>query len=265
MNVNPDYLSVCEKAVRAAGAVLLERLGRVTVREKGQADLVTEADIASQEVVRRTVLGAFPDHALLSEEDQPGSTRAAGASECRWILDPLDGTTNYVHQVPHFSVSLALERSGRLLVGAIYDPVAEECFTATHGKGARLNGAPISTSNVSSVPDALVAIGLPTVVVPDAPDLRTFLEAVQVCQSIRRTGSAALNLAYVAAGRFDACWSFTTKAWDAAAGALLIREAGGLITSPDGSPFVLDRGQFLAAANAALHRQLREVMARAGL
>jgi len=265
MHVTSSYSDVCESAVRAAGKVLLENLGRVSVREKGPADLVTEADIAAQEAVRRVVAGAFPSHVLIGEEDQPGMKRSAPPSEFRWIVDPLDGTTNYVHQVPHFSVSLALERQGELLVGAVLDPVADECFTAVRGEGAYLNGERVRTSGVSALAQALVAIGFPAVVRPGAPDLRAFLEAVQACQSMRRTGSAALNLAYVAAGRFDACWSFSTKAWDAAAGVLLIREAGGVVTSPDGTPFVLERGHFLGAATVELHRQVQALMARAGL
>jgi len=265
MNVTLSYLEICEKAVRAGGKVLLEKWGRVAVHEKGRADLVTEADLVSQETVRRTIFDAFPDHDLVGEEDPPGRQESTIRSEYRWIVDPLDGTTNYVHRVPHFSVSLALERRGELLAGAIYDPVADECFTAGRGEGSRLNGNPIRTSGVARLSDALAAIGFPAVVRPDSPDLRAFFEAVTACQAIRRTGSAALNLAYVAAGRFDACWSFSTKAWDAAAGALLIREAGGAVTDPRGTPFVLDCGHFLASATPPLHRELLALMARAGL
>jgi len=169
------------------------------------------------------VLTAFPDHCLLGEESEPtcgagvspagtvgagvSPAQAAGTaapqSQYRWIVDPLDGTTNYVHGVPHYCVSLALERNGRLLVGAVYDPTLDECFTAIEGRGARLNGKPIHASGVSTLSESLAAIGFPPTVQPDAPDLRLFLELLPRCQAIRRTGSTALNLCYVAAGRFD--------------------------------------------------------------
>ena len=268
MDAISDYVRVCETAARAGGRVLLEKIGRVEVREKSPSDLVTEADLASQEVVRRAILTAFPDHSVIGEEDQPdgaGAEEEVKPTEYRWFVDPLDGTTNYVHQVPHFCVSLALERSGELLVGTVYDPVAEQCFSAAAGQGALLNGKPIRTSDVSRLSQTLAAVGLPSAVRPDSPDLRLFLAALTRCQALRRTGSAALNLCYVAAGRFDAFWSYSTKSWDVAAGVLLIREAGGVVTAPDGGPFVLEKGHFLAAANGQLHAELRALVAEAGL
>jgi myo-inositol-1(or 4)-monophosphatase len=258
-----EYLEVCETAVRRAGKVLMDRIGRVEVRYKGPSDLVTDADIAAQEAIRRTVLAAFPDHTLVGEEDRPGAVVSPPASPYRWIADPLDGTTNYVHQVPFFGVSLALEQNGRLLVGAVYHPSADECFTAAVGKGAMRNGSPIHTSGVRSLRDALVSAGFPTVVEPRSADVGMFLAAVGVCQSLRRTGSAALNLAYVAAGRFDAAWSFSTKVWDVAAGALLIQEAGGVIVPRDGLGSPLKDGTYLAAANPQLHAELLDLAHRA--
>lgn len=258
-----DYIKVCEKAVRAAGAVLMAKIGRVEVHEKARSDLVTEADWAAQQAVRGIILDAFADHAVIGEEDPPGGTTWGDRGEYCWIVDPLDGTTNYVHQVPHFCVSLALVRNGQLLVGAVYDPVADECFTAAVGEGARLNGRQIRPSRVSQLSGALAAVGFPPNVRRDSPDLLVFLEAIFRCQAIRRTGSAALNLCYLAAGRFDATWTFSTKIWDVAAGALIIREAGGIVTSPGGGDFVLETGQLLAAANQPLHDQLRELVADA--
>jgi myo-inositol-1(or 4)-monophosphatase len=248
----------------------MEKLGRVQAREKSRSNLVTEADLASQEVVCRRVFNAFPEHGVIGEEHQPGTGRPLGGdpseqAEYCWHVDPLDGTTNYVHQVPHFCVSLALERSGDLLVGAVYNPVAEECFSAAAGQGARLNGTPIRTSRVTRLSQALAAFGLPAVVPQDSPDLRLFLKAVGRCQAVRRTGSAALNLCYLAAGRFDASWSFSTNLWDVAAGVLLIREAGGMVTDPDGGPFDLKHARYLAAANGRLHAELRALAAEAGL
>jgi myo-inositol-1(or 4)-monophosphatase len=267
----PDYLTVCETAAREAGAILLDWRGRTSVRYKGRADLVTEADLASQEAIRRIVLGAFPDHSLLGEEDAPlvssappaSSTAPAARSEYRWIADPLDGTTNYVHGVPHFCVSLALERNGVPLAGAIFDPLLDECFTATAGGGARLNGRTIHTAEVNHLADALACTGFPPVVKRDSPELLIFLEAAVACQSVRRMGSAALNLCYLAAGRFDVLWAMATKIWDVAAGSLLVQEAGGLITAPAGSPFVLEDARFIAAANPGLHGELLQLVNRA--
>ena len=248
---------------------MLEKIGRVNVREKGRSDLVTEADVASEETVRRTILAAFPDHLVIGEEDprrgRGGEGHAGDEAEYRWFVDPLDGTTNYVHEVPHFCVSLALERSGQLLVGAVFNPVAAECFSAVAGQGASLNGKPIRTSSIRSVAQSLAAVGFPPAVDADSPDLQLFLAALRQCQSLRRTGSAALNLCYLAAGRFDASWSYSTKSWDVAAGALIVREAGGIVTSPDGGAFIPDEGHYLAAANAQLHAQFRALVTEAGL
>jgi len=255
VDVMNDYLRVCEEAVRLGGRVIQGWVGRFDVREKGPADLVTQADLASQEAVRKTVLGAFPQHSLLGEEKGPNEPAMARA-EYRWIVDPLDGTTNFVHGVPHYSVSLALERNGELLVGAVYDPMLDECFTAAVGQGAHLNGQPIRASRVAALSDALAVCSFPPSVHRDSPDLLLFLEMVSATQGIRRTGSSALNLCYVAAGRFDLYWSYSTNIWDVAAGVLILREAGGCITSTTGGGFRLGEAHFLAAANPELHAQL---------
>ena len=268
-----EYITVCEEAARAGGAVLLDRIGQVEVCEKGPADLVTEADLASQEVIRRIILEAFPDHGVLGEEDDHQAPADPDPPEFRWLVDPLDGTTNYVHGVPHYSVSVALERAGELLAATVYDPVSGECFTATAGGGAFLGGQKrgqkraqkLRTSRVATLSESLAAVGFPPNVGLDSPDLKVFLKAVTQCQAIRRTGSAALNLCYLAAGRFDVVWSLSTRIWDVAAGVLLIREAGGLVTSPNGGDLVLDDGCLLAAANEPLLVQLRSLVAQAGL
>jgi myo-inositol-1(or 4)-monophosphatase len=273
MDTISDYIEVCEKAVRAGGDVLLEKFGRVRAREKSPSDLVTEADFASQEVIRRTIVTAFPDHAVLGEESEPEEPEGAGSEterppeplEHRWLIDPLDGTTNYVHRVPHFCVSVALERAGELLVGAVYDPLSKEFYSAAAGRGGFLNGRRIGTSDARRVAETLAAVGFPAAASPDCPDLRMFLAALPHCRALRRTGSASLNLCYVAAGRFDAFWCYSTKSWDAAAGVLLIREAGGVVTAPNGGPFVLEEGHFLAAANGRLHAELLTLAAKAGL
>ncbi|MEN6449941.1 MAG: inositol monophosphatase family protein [Thermoguttaceae bacterium] len=261
MSEHDDYLRVCEEAVRAGGRVIQDWVGRLEVRHKGPADLVTEADLASQRTIREITLAAFPEHTLLGEEklDDAGPTRA---SEFRWIADPLDGTTNYVHGVPHYCVSLALERRGELIVGAVFDPVLDECFTAAAGGGAWLNGRPIRSSQVVTLSEALAAVGFPPGADQSCPDVRMFLAMLPECQAIRRTGSSALNLCYVAAGRFDVYWSYSTRIWDVAAAALILQESGGRITSPGGGPYSVEEAHFLAAANSTLHTRLVEVARR---
>ena len=258
----PDYITVCENATRAGGAVLLKKLGRVRFTEKATADLVTEADFSSQRTISDIIFDSFPDHGILGEENIPELPKTSG-SNFRWIIDPLDGTTNFVHGVPHFCVSVALERGRDLLAATVFNPINKECFTAEFGGGAFLNGRPIRVSSVSRVSDSLCAIGFPPGASGDSPDLHAFLQALPVCQAIRRTGSAALNLCYVAAGRFDAAWSFSTKIWDMAAGILLVKEAGGIIAQPDrlgcnrqGADNLgdcIESGHFLACATNELH------------
>jgi myo-inositol-1(or 4)-monophosphatase len=255
-----DYLRVCEEAARAGGRVIQDWIGRLEVRKKGPADLVTQADLASQAAVRSIVLGAFPEHSLLGEEAD-ANTGSDVRTEYRWIVDPLDGTTNYVHGVPHYCVSLALERLGKPIVGTVYDPCLDECFTAAQGCGARLNGRPIQTSKVEMIEEALAAVGFPPNVASDHPDLMLFLKMLPRCQAIRRTGSSALNLCYLAAGRFDLYWSYATHIWDVAAGVLILQEAGGVVCAIDGGEFSLEKATFLAAANRPLHAQLCEIAA----
>ena len=262
MSIIDDYLRVCEEAVRTGGRVVQEWVGRFDVRLKGPADLVTQADLASQEAVQKAVLGAFPQHCLLGEETLPNDD-AAERAEYRWIVDPLDGTTNFVHGMPHYCVSLALERNGELLVGAVYDPTRDECFTAATGQGACLNGEPIHPSGVTAISEALAVVGFPYDVRRDSPDVLVFLEMMGRCHGIRRTGSTALNLCYLAAGRFDVYWSYSTNIWDIAAGILIAREAGGRITSPVGGDFAVEDPCFLAAATPELHAQLRDIAATA--
>jgi len=251
------FLAVANRAVDAAADVLLSKLGRVEVRLKGYADFVTEADTGAQRAVVEIIHGEFPHHAFLGEEGTAGQSTD---SQYRWILDPLDGTTNYVHGVPFFAVSLALECEGRPIVGVIYDPMLRERFTAAAGCGAQLNGQSIRVSNVDRLGDALVSIGLPARVVADSVDVRWMIQSAVHCLSIRRTGSAALNMAYLAAGRFDISWALTTKAWDVAAGAILIEEAGGVVAGLNGQPLNAQGGPYVAAANRKLLDQFLAVV-----
>lgn len=248
-----QFLEVAQEAARAGGRVLLDWRGRFSAREKGPSDLVTEADLAAQEAVRRTILGRFPKHGFLGEEEG-GSI--AGDGRHRWIVDPLDGTVNYVHGVPQFAVSIALQREGELVAGAIYDPVAQEMFSSAAGEGARLNGRKLQTSDVRELGEALVVASFPPGVTRDCPEVESFLEILVRSQSLRRSGSAALNLAYVAAGRYDGYWATSTHAWDIAAGVLLVREAGGVVTDLQGGAVDVDQAQVVAAGTKELHAEL---------
>ena len=254
-----EFDAACQRAARLAGQLLLDRAGRVQVREKGPADLVTEADLASQEVIRESLLGAFPGHGFLAEENL---SIASSDDDYRWIVDPLDGTTNYVHGIPQYCVSIALERSGKLLVGTVYDPVADECFSATAGGGAWLGERRLRVSRHQQLAQSVVAMSFPPGAKGDSPDVIDFLHVLDRAQSMRRMGSSALNLCYVAAGRFDAYWSGSTRIWDIAAGVLLVQEAGGIVTSRAGGPFVLDPSHFIAAATPELHAELSKLLVR---
>jgi myo-inositol-1(or 4)-monophosphatase len=261
-----EYLAVCEKALRVGAEIIQGWAGQFEVRKKGPADLVTQADLESQQAISQIIWGAFPDHAIVGEEDAGLAVDANAhlrGSEYRWIVDPLDGTVNFVHGVPHYAVSLALERKGELLVGGVLDPSKNECFTAAAGQGARLNDRPIHTSNVAELSEALAIMGFPPNVQKDSLDLLVFLRAIFHCQAVRRSGSTALNLAYLAAGRYDVFWNFSANIWDVAAGILLVREAGGALCSPDGKEHNLEQKPFLTAANPALLSQLREIVSAA--
>jgi myo-inositol-1(or 4)-monophosphatase len=252
-------LETCEAAARAGGCELLSWRGRFQSREKGATDFVTDADLASQAAIRRVVAERFPDHAFLGEE-QPADEYPSDPEQMTWIVDPLDGTTNYLHAYPHYAVSVAVARGRELLAGVILDPVREDCFSAAAGRGAWCNGRRLRTSETMRAGAALVAVSLPARVRRDSRDLADFVEAAQVCQGVRRSGSAALNLAYVASGALDAFWATHIHPWDVAAGVLLVREAGGLVTARDGGSFDLWNPHFLAAAREELHRDLLDVL-----
>lgn len=254
-----DHLKVCEEAARAAGAVLLDWSNRFTASTKGPKDLVTEADLASQKLLQEKLLGAFPDYGFVGEEQIEGN-HASGAR--RWIVDPLDGTMNYVHGMLEYCVSVALEDDGKILVGTIYDPVSEKCYTAAAGEGAFVNGRRLRVSNVSCLEDALVAASFPPQVTRDSPEINDFINVLLNSQGIRRMGSAALNLCYLAAGQLDGYWATSTHAWDIAAGMLAVQEAGGLMTDLSGGPVDLDHPQFVAACSPQVHARLIEVLAR---
>ena len=234
-----------EEAARLAGRVLAERFhGERTIEYKGGIDLVTDADRAAEAVLLDYLRQRYPRHAVLAEES--GASQGQGL---RWVVDPLDGTTNYSHQVPHFSVSVAVEGPQGLLAGVVYDPLKNELFSAARGEGATLNGRPLRASAATEVKRALLCTGFPYDVHqhPDAP-LGLLARLLVRAQGLRRMGSAALDLAYVAAGRFDGYFEFGLKPWDVAAGALLVQEAGGFMARIDGAPFQVGEGDVLASA-----------------
>jgi myo-inositol-1(or 4)-monophosphatase len=244
---------------REAGAVLREGYGRAHVPErKGRIDLVTEYDRRSERLLLERIGQRFPDHAVLAEES--GAHDRAG-SPARWIVDPLDGTTNFAHNYPFFCVSIAVEVGGRLAAGAVFDPVREEMFATARGDGATLNGVSIRVSDIERVEDALLVTGFPYDV-REHPErsLPAFHAFLTRAQGIRRDGSAALNACYTALGRFDGFWEIHLSPWDMAAGALMVLEAGGLVTDYAGEPFRIEGGQILAA-NPGLHREMMKVLA----
>ena len=229
-----------------------------TPERKGRIDLVTEHDRRSEALLLARIRERFPDHAVLAEESGPH----AAASGVRWIVDPLDGTTNYAHNYPFFAVSVGVEVDGAPAAGAVYDPVRDELFAAAAGGGASLNGARIAVSGIARLEDALLVTGFPYDV-RDHPERHVPLfEAFLVrAQGLRRDGSAALNLCYLAMGRFDGFWEGGLAPWDMAAGSLIVREAGGVVTNYAGAPLDL-AGRQICAANPALHPRLLEVIAR---
>ena len=255
----PDFLAVALEAAHRGGAELLDWQSRFSPKEKGPKDLVTEADVASQTAIREVLLGAFPDHDFLGEEEAADRVArglpaiSARGSEYRWIVDPLDGTANYVHRLQTYAVSIALQKRNDIILGVVYDPVSEECYMAKKGEGATLNGLPLKTSACGRLDQAMIAVSFSSNVERGSIEITRFVEALHSCRSVRRLGSAALTLSYLAAGRLDAYWATSVQAWDVAAGFLLVQEAGGKITAIDGSPVEIESPQFLATANPKLH------------
>jgi myo-inositol-1(or 4)-monophosphatase len=258
-----EYLDAAREAALRAAAVLDEWRTRFRVSEKGRFDLVTDADLASQRTIQAYLLERFPGHGFLGEEEGASKTRPRPDAPPTWIIDPIDGTTNYVHDCPFYCVSIGLQVAGELVVGVVYDPPHREMFAAAAGMGAWLNSDRLRVSGVDRLESALLATGFP-------PDLRGNEQTLEwwrymslKTQALRRTGSTALNLAYIAAGRFDGYWAFDNHVWDVAGATVILREAGGQISNVDGTiydPYTPDA----LASNGALHTTLVE-MFRAGI
>ncbi len=233
-----DYLDAAVQAARLGADVLEQWRSRFKVREKGIHDLVTEADVGSQNAIKDFIGKRFPDHAFIGEEAPVSERRTPGPdAPPTWIVDPLDGTTNYVHDCPMYCVSIGLQVRGEMVVGVVFDPRHQEMFTAARGHGAHLNGQPLQISGVKTLGDALLATGFPADMRGQERALEWWRHFSLHTQALRRTGSTALNLAYLAAGRFDGYWAFDNNAWDVAGGIVLVREAGGIVTNTDGTPF----------------------------
>jgi myo-inositol-1(or 4)-monophosphatase len=256
----PDPLQSAVAAAREAGAVLLEYLHRPLqiAQKERRADLVTEADNASEAAIVARLHAEYPAATILGEE---GGERK-GTSQERWIVDPLDGTTNFAHAYPLFCVSIAYERDGEVRAGVVYAPLMNELFAAELGGGATRNEHPMRVSSIASLGAAMVCTGFKPF--DYETNARHFALASNRAQAVRRDGAAALDLAYTAMGRYDGFWEFDLAPWDTAAGALLVSEAGGQVSAIDGAPFALT-GRSILASNGAIHAQLHELFSAIAL
>ena len=256
-------ITVMVAAARKAGIRIKRDYGEVDqlqVSKKGPADFVTAADIRTEKILREELRHTRPDFGFLMEES---GTEAGKDPDRRWIIDPIDGTTNFVHGIAHFAISIALEERGELTAGIIFDPINEQMFTAERGQGAYLNDRRIRVSSRGHLPDAVFATGIPFKGRGSDEDHQRFLAEMGAVMGqaagIRRFGSAALDLAYVAAGRFDGFWESDLQPWDMAAGILLVREAGGLVSDLSGRDKRIETGN-IVAANPNLHQPLRDIL-----
>jgi myo-inositol-1(or 4)-monophosphatase len=252
-----EYLDAAKEAARRAAAVIEDWRTRFQVQEKGRFDLVTDADLASQRTIRDYLSSRYPQHEHLGEEDKGPKTRPAPDAPPTWIVDPIDGTTNYVHDCPLYCISIGLQIAGELVVGVVFEPSRKEMFAAAKGEGAWLGQRRLQVSKIDRLEQALLATGFPPDLRGQERTLEWWRKLSLRTQSLRRTGSTALNMAYVAAGRFDGYWAFDNHVWDVAGATVLVREAGGMLTNVDGSeydPYTPDA----LASNGPLHPVLLE-------
>jgi myo-inositol-1(or 4)-monophosphatase len=258
--IPPVFLATAIEAVIRAGELQLASVGRdIRIDKKSAIDLVTEVDIAIERAFRETIAERFPDHVVLGEEFEEAGQRDATPQYC-WLFDPIDGTTNFAHGLPIFCSSLALEIDGELAVGAVYDPNRRELFSAERGQGARLNGLPIRVAAAETLIDSLLVTGFHYGVHKDPGELMRLFEAfIRRSRAVRRLGSAAIDLCYVACGRVDAFYEMKLQPWDIAAGALIVQEAGGTISTVEGEPFRSRAGSVLAT-NGHIHDAMVDVI-----
>ena len=259
--MNKQHLEVAVRAARAGAVELMSRRDDRVVREKAPKDLVTDADLASQQAIRKILMESFEGYVFVGEEegenDPIDSVRRGDedAPPC-WVADPLDGTINYVHRLQSFAVSIGLYAAGKMRLGVIYDPVADEMFTAIDGEGAFCNDKPIHVSDCSDLSRALLACSFPAGVQGGDPEVVRFVRVLEKCRSLRRLGSCALNMCYVAAGRLDGYWATNIAAWDSAAGTVIAREAGAQLTAYDGAPLDDWNPKFCVTATPDLHQTM---------
>ncbi len=265
MSAASEFVPAMTDIAREAGSLLMTYFARrVKIEYKGEADLVTEADRASEALITGRIHARWPRHSVLAEE----GTRTQGAGEYQWYVDPLDGTTNFAHGFPVFCVSLAVEHQGKRVAGVIYDPTRDELFAAERGSGAYLNSRRVHVSKVAKLEECLVATGFPSHKRHKNPNIHFYHQITLRTHGVRRAGSAALDLAGVACGRFDGFWEFNLNPWDTAAGVLLVEEAGGQVTDFSGGPFRIQSAETMAS-NGLLHadlvREFADIFAGRGL
>lgn len=254
-------LNFAIQVARDAGNLLVQRLGSAQISNKGDIDLVTEADIAAEELIIDRIRSHYPLHGILAEESGEAVLEGRPKSDWKWIIDPLDGTTNYAHGYPCFCVSIAVEHAGTLEIGVVYDPMRDEMFAAERGHGATLNERRIRVSNVEELNRAMMCTGFPYDVRTRPDFARAFTNFTLHAQAVRRDGSAALDLAYVACGRFDGFWEDGLNAWDVAAGAILITEAGGRITNYENQQLDIYTKK-VVASNGRVHNAMLNLLRR---
>jgi myo-inositol-1(or 4)-monophosphatase len=250
-------LNFAIRVAKDAGRLLRDRVGtRIDIDHKGSINLVTDVDLASERLIRETISTYYPRHEVLGEE---GGLSESG-SEYRWIVDPLDGTTNYAHGYPMFCVSIALECKREIVLGVVYDPMRDELFTAERGSGAALNNRPIHVSKTAELMQGLLSTGFPyDIKTSKLTNLDHWANFAMNAQALRRDGAAALDLCYVACGRFDGFWELNLSPWDTAAGALIVTEAGGRVTNFSGNPFSNYKPE-VVASNGLIHDRMLEVL-----
>ena len=252
--------AACDAACEA-GRILLSFLGKVTVREKGRSDLVTDADLAAQQTIQRILNGRFPEYAFLGEEssqDEQANARQSGKPI--WIVDPLDGTTNFVHKMPGFCVSIALVIDDVVQLGVVHDPVQNATYSSARNGPTLRDGKPIEVSGCDALERALVCCSLSPGIRRNDPSVGQFLNVLEASRSVRRLGSAALNLCYVAEGCLDSYWTSSVKCWDVAAGYLIALQAGAVVSRIDGSRFNLWEPELLCSSSLQLQQQMRDCM-----
>ena len=254
-NMN-KYKKIGAEAALKSGIFIKKSVGKIgKISYKGRDNIVTDIDKKSEKIIIKHILSAFPGHSILSEESRPVKT----GSPYKWIIDPIDGTTNFAHAFPFFAVSIALEKDGRVIMGIVYDPMRNELFYAERGGGARLNGKKIRVSKVEKLRGSFLATGFSYGLKNREGNVKNFTKFLKHTMAVRRAGSAALDLCYVACGRFDGFWELDLCPWDSAAGMLITREAGGVVTKFDGSPYSpYDRN--ILATNGHIHKEMVKVL-----